>query len=117
MAGHPTVGSTFALAHTGFLEPGRPRVVFGLNVGPTPVDLEWDRDRLRFAWMTQGLPEFGPAIDGRSQVATALGLTLADLAPGCRSRSCRAGCGWSSCRCAIATRWTAPSATRPRFGA
>ncbi len=81
MAGHPTVGSTFALAHTGFLEPGRARVVFGLNVGPTPVDLEWDRDRLRFAWMTQGLPEFGPAIDGRSQVASALGLTLADLAP------------------------------------
>ena len=82
MAGHPTVGSTFALAHTGFLEPGRPRVVFGLNVGPTPVDLEWESDRLRFAWMTQGLPEFGPAIDGRSQVAATLGLTLADLAPG-----------------------------------
>jgi trans-2,3-dihydro-3-hydroxyanthranilate isomerase len=82
MAGHPTVGSTFALAHTGFLEPGRPRVVFGLNVGPTPVDLEWQGDRLRFAWMTQGPPEFGPAIDARSQVASALGLTLADLAPG-----------------------------------
>jgi len=81
MAGHPTVGSTFALAHTGFLEPGRPRVVFGLNVGPTPVDLEWESGRLRFAWMTQGLPEFSPAIDGRSQVASALGLTLADLAP------------------------------------
>jgi trans-2,3-dihydro-3-hydroxyanthranilate isomerase len=82
MAGHPTVGSTFALAHTGFLEPGRPRVVFGLNVGPTPVDLEWEGDRLRFAWMTQGLPEFGSPIDARSQVAAALGLTLADLAPG-----------------------------------
>ena len=82
MAGHPTVGSTFALAHTGFLQPGRPRVVFGLNVGPTPVDLEWEGDRLRFAWMTQRLPDFGPAIDARSQVAAALGLTLTDLAPG-----------------------------------
>ena len=82
MAGHPTIGSTFALAHTGFLEPGRPRVVFGLDVGPTPVDLEWESGRLRFAWMTQGLPEFGPAIDRRSQVAATLGLTLADLAPG-----------------------------------
>ena len=81
MAGHPTVGSTFALAHTGFLEPGRARVVFGLNVGPTPVDLEWEGDRLRFAWMTQGLPQFGRAIDGRSQVATSLGLTHNDLAP------------------------------------
>jgi trans-2,3-dihydro-3-hydroxyanthranilate isomerase len=82
MAGHPTIGSTFALAHTGFLEPGRPRVVFGLNVGPTAVDLDWENGRLRFAWMTQGLPEFGPVIDGRSQVAATLGLTLADLAPG-----------------------------------
>ena len=81
MAGHPTVGSTFALAHTGVLEPGRPRVVFGLNVGPTPVDLEWEGDRLRFAWMTQGLPQFGRAIDGRSQVATSLGLAHNDLAP------------------------------------
>lgn len=82
MAGHPTIGSTFALAHTGFLEPGRARVVFGLNVGPTPVDLEWEGDRLRFAWMTQGLPQFGRAIDGRSQVASSLGLAHDDLAPG-----------------------------------
>ena len=43
MAGHPTIGSTFALAHTGVIAPGAPRVVFGLNVGPTPVDLEWAR--------------------------------------------------------------------------
>ena len=81
MAGHPTIGSTFALAHCEFLEPGRPRVVFGLNVGPTPVDLEWDAGRLRFAWMTQGLPVFGDTVDGRSLVASTLGLTLADLAP------------------------------------
>ena len=80
MAGHPTIGSTFALAHSGFLEPERSRVVFGLNVGPTPVDLEWADDRLRFAWMTQGLPVFGDAVDSRSLVASTLGLTLADLA-------------------------------------
>jgi trans-2,3-dihydro-3-hydroxyanthranilate isomerase len=80
MAGHPTIGSTFALAHCGFLEPGRPRVVFGLNVGPTPVDLEWEGGRLGFAWMTQSRPEFGDAVDSRSLVAATLGLTLADLA-------------------------------------
>ena len=79
MAGHPTIGSTFALAHSGFLERGRSRVVFGLNVGPTPVDLEWAGDQLRFAWMTQGLPVFGEDVDSRSLVAAALGLTLADL--------------------------------------
>ena len=38
MAGHPTVGSTFALAHAGVIAPGRSRFVFGLNVGPVPVD-------------------------------------------------------------------------------
>src|SRR5829696_3611745 len=41
MAGHPTVGSTFALAHTGTIPPSARRFVFGLNAGPTPVDLEW----------------------------------------------------------------------------
>src|SRR5690349_22107304 len=60
MAGHPTIGSTFALADTGAIAPGTARVVFGLNVGPIPVDLEWRGTRLRFAWMTQGAPEFGP---------------------------------------------------------
>jgi trans-2,3-dihydro-3-hydroxyanthranilate isomerase len=41
MAGHPTIGSTFALAHEGVIAPGRPRFVFELGVGPTPVELEW----------------------------------------------------------------------------
>ncbi len=81
-AGHPTVGSTFALAHTGVITPGRDRFVFGLNIGPTPVDLEWDGDALRFAWMTQRLPVFGPTVDDRAAVASALGLTTDDLAPG-----------------------------------
>jgi len=52
MAGHPTVGSTFALAHLGAIPVGTRRFVFGLNVGPTPVDLEWDDDRMAFAWMS-----------------------------------------------------------------
>ena len=56
MAGHPTVGSTFALAHVGVIEPARQRFVFGLNVGPTPVDLVWENGRLQFAWMTQAPP-------------------------------------------------------------
>ena len=62
MAGHPTVGSTFALAHVGVIEPARARFVFGLNVGPTPVDLVWENQRLQFAWMTQKPPSFGPPV-------------------------------------------------------
>ena len=42
MAGHPTIGSTFALAQTGVIRPGSARFVFGLNIGPVPVDLEWN---------------------------------------------------------------------------
>jgi trans-2,3-dihydro-3-hydroxyanthranilate isomerase len=80
MAGHPTVGSTFALAHTGTIPRGRARFVFGLNVGPTPVDLEWDGDRLRFVWMTQGRPVFSAPVADRAAVASALGLDPANLA-------------------------------------
>jgi trans-2,3-dihydro-3-hydroxyanthranilate isomerase len=80
IAGHPTIGSTFALAYAGTIKPGTPRFVFGLNAGPTAVDLQWDGDRLRFAWMTQALPEFGPEITDRTTAAAALGLQPSDLA-------------------------------------
>jgi len=84
MAGHPTIGSTFALAHTGVIRPGAPRFVFGLGIGPVPVDLEWEGSRLRFAWMTQLNPTFGPALLGppleaRDAVAAAIGLGAGDL--------------------------------------
>jgi trans-2,3-dihydro-3-hydroxyanthranilate isomerase len=82
MAGHPTIGSTFALAETGAIAPGSDRFVFGLNIGPTPVDLEWRGGRLGFAWMTQLAPVFGPAVGDRGAVAAALGLAATDLAEG-----------------------------------
>src|SRR5512134_575851 len=67
MAGHPTIGSTFALAHEKVIEPGRPLFTFELPVGPTPVELEWDGDQLAFAWMTQQRPTYGPvASDARA---------------------------------------------------
>src|SRR5882672_8302520 len=40
-AGHPTIGTAFALARTGALRPGRASFVFGLGAGPTPVALTW----------------------------------------------------------------------------
>jgi trans-2,3-dihydro-3-hydroxyanthranilate isomerase len=81
MAGHPTIGSTFALAHTGVIPYGAHRFVFGLNVGPTPVDLEWKDSVLAFAWMTQLRPTFGPPIEARAAVAAAIGLSENDLVP------------------------------------
>jgi trans-2,3-dihydro-3-hydroxyanthranilate isomerase len=80
MAGHPTIGSTFALAHAGVICPPVTRFVFGLSVGPTPVDLEWSGTELRFAWMTQLMPTFGQPVAAREAVAAALGLGLSDLA-------------------------------------
>jgi trans-2,3-dihydro-3-hydroxyanthranilate isomerase len=81
MAGHPTIGSTFALAATGVIAPRARRFVFGLGVGPVPVDLEWEDGRLRFAWMTQLKPTFGPPVATRAAVATAIGVTDDDLVP------------------------------------
>jgi len=82
MAGHPTVGSAFALARIGVLElarigvlePGRESFVFGLGVGPTPVTLTWRDGNLSFAWMTQSLPAFSAPLTNRAAAAAALGV-------------------------------------------
>ena len=79
MAGHPTIGSTYALAHAGVIQPCADRFVVGVNTGPTTVDLEWRSGQLHFAWMTQGKPVFGAPIEAREGVAAALGLELADV--------------------------------------
>ncbi len=80
MAGHPTIGSTFALVAEGVITKGRERFVFGLGVGPTPVTLEWKGDELDFAWMTQRLPTVGGRVSDRRALAAALGLDPTDLA-------------------------------------
>jgi trans-2,3-dihydro-3-hydroxyanthranilate isomerase len=79
MAGHPTIGSTFALAAEGTIAPGRTDFVFELGVGPTPVSLAWQNGKLTFAWMTQQLPKFGGVINDRKSFASAIGLEMADL--------------------------------------
>jgi len=79
MAGHPTIGTTFALARTGVLAPGRDRVVFGLGVGPTPVTMTWENRELSFAWMAQPRPVFSEPIVDRACAAAVLGLPTAAL--------------------------------------
>jgi trans-2,3-dihydro-3-hydroxyanthranilate isomerase len=78
IAGHPTIGSTFALAATGVIKTGRADFVFELGVGPTPVSLDWKDGRLDFAWMTQPLPTFGPEA-AAAGFAAALGLEATDM--------------------------------------
>jgi trans-2,3-dihydro-3-hydroxyanthranilate isomerase len=79
MAGHPTIGSTFALAREGVIARGRTEFVFELGVGPIPVSLEWNERGLSFAWMTQLLPSFGETVADRAAFAEGAGLALADL--------------------------------------
>jgi trans-2,3-dihydro-3-hydroxyanthranilate isomerase len=80
MAGHPTIGSTFAMVKEGVIKPGQDGFVFGLGVGPTPVSLEWKGSALDFAWMTQKNPQFGGEIKDRAAFARALGISPSDLA-------------------------------------
>jgi trans-2,3-dihydro-3-hydroxyanthranilate isomerase len=81
MAGHPTIGTAFALAHSGRLQPETPQTVFGEGVGPVPVALTWKADRLAFAWMTQPRPQFSGTLADVAELAGALGLEASDLAP------------------------------------
>lgn len=84
MAGHPTIGTTFALAALGRIRAPRPRVVFDCKVGLVPVELTWGSDgALDFAWMDQPLPEFGAPLDDalRPALAAAIGVDAGDLIP------------------------------------
>ena len=74
MAGHPTIGSTFALAHLGTITAGRAKWVFGLGVGPTPVELTWEGDRLSFAWMDQRPPDYRTPPSPRADIVRAAGV-------------------------------------------
>lgn len=81
-AGHPVIGSTFALADDGVIPAGRAEWTFGLNIGPTLVELEWTAGALAFAWMTQQKPAFGPTLPDAARVAAAYGLPAEALLPG-----------------------------------
>jgi trans-2,3-dihydro-3-hydroxyanthranilate isomerase len=82
MAGHPTIGTTFALAIEGTIARGRESFIFELGVGPTPVSLEWNANGLSFAWMEQKPPTFGSVITDRGAAAGAVGVSSSDLIPG-----------------------------------
>src|SRR5215217_6588138 len=79
MAGHPTIGTVFALAATGLIAAGAAKVTLALDVGATPVFLEWDDRRLSFAWMVQPVPTLGFVADHLEKLAQALGLDERDI--------------------------------------
>ena len=92
-AGHPVIGSAFALADEGVIGAGRKEFTFGLGIGPTLVELEWATDlsaeargakvdRLQFAWMTQQKPVYGPTLNAPAALAAALGLDVSAMRAG-----------------------------------
>ena len=82
MAGSPTIGTVFVLAGARRLRASADKAVLGLGIGPTTVGLEWGQHALRFAWMTQPIPTFGPILTDSVAVAAAVGVQPGDLAGG-----------------------------------
>ncbi len=81
LAGHPVVGTTFALAHDGKIHDVDPSPVYlQLGVGTLPVDVLFEGRRLAFVWMHQPLPVFEPWTGDRVRLAAALGLAPEDFA-------------------------------------
>ncbi|HKV82917.1 MAG TPA: PhzF family phenazine biosynthesis protein [Ktedonobacterales bacterium] len=80
-AGHPTIGTTFALAHERRIRAGDASPVqLLLNIGLLPVDVLFEGENLSYAWMRQPLPEFRAWTGQRERLAAAVGLDVADLA-------------------------------------
>jgi trans-2,3-dihydro-3-hydroxyanthranilate isomerase len=77
MAGHPTVGTVFALARAGVVAPPVTSLTVGLTVGPTPLSLIWRNDELTFVWMTQLTPRFGAPLGDAAAAAASLRLPAA----------------------------------------
>lgn len=75
-AGHPTLGTGFALRGTS----GAPEVTLHLNVGKVPVRFEDAPGKPSFGEMTQKDPVFGPTHD-RETVVRAAGLRDGDIDP------------------------------------
>jgi trans-2,3-dihydro-3-hydroxyanthranilate isomerase len=113
-AGHPTIGTAFAHANAGAIKAGTARTVFGLGVGPTPIDLEWHASgALRFAWMTQLKPTFGKTITDAPALAAAIGLDAASLAFS-RAPAQEVNCGSTFCIVPVATRKAVDAAVLDR---
>lgn len=83
-AGHPTVGTAFALATIGAIEldGAETRIVLEEGVGPVPVTVRAENGVPGFAQLTAAkLPEFEPAPAARD-LARALGLQPGDVLEG-----------------------------------
>src|SRR2546426_6422476 len=81
MAGHPTVGTAFVLAHERMIQLAEPEttITFEEGVGVVPVTLQVREGQLHLIQMRQPLPTFGPVFADREAVAQMLSLDPAVL--------------------------------------
>ena len=78
-AGHPVVGTTFALARAGRLhEMGSP-IFLQLGIGTIAVDVLYEERRPSFVWMHQPVPAFESWRGDQAQLASALSLSAGEL--------------------------------------
>jgi trans-2,3-dihydro-3-hydroxyanthranilate isomerase len=73
-AGHPVVGTTWALAYLGSIPGGGSPVYLELGVGTLPVEILYEERKPSFVWMHQPVPKFEPWAGDRDTLASALGL-------------------------------------------
>jgi trans-2,3-dihydro-3-hydroxyanthranilate isomerase len=81
-AGHPTIGTAWALLRHGLVDGSSGRIVLGEQIGPIPVRFEGEPDDLSFLWMDQGVAQFNTPGIAPEQLAHALSLEVDDLLPG-----------------------------------
>lgn len=80
MAGHPTIGTTYALAYEGMLPGEQSPVTLELGVGPLAIDVQYDSGALAFVWMHQPIPTFEAWPGDPARLLAAVGLSADDLA-------------------------------------
>lgn len=82
MAGHPTVGAAYALAHLGHIGTlqAQTTLVIELGVGPISVTIHADQPgHPSEVWMQQPIPQFGDIYHDRRAIAEMLSLEESDL--------------------------------------
>ena len=88
-AGHPTIGTAFVLATIGALPREAAEIVFEQGVGPVPVAIFRDGDRVTHCRLTAArLPEPGPPPPEASALAKMLSLAEAEVLEGSACWSC-----------------------------
>src|SRR4051794_28562698 len=83
MAGHPTLGTSYVLAHDHLIEYLSPEATIQLEegVGTIPVTIKFEEGQPTLIQMRQPLPKFGPQFTDTAIIAEMLSLDISDIHP------------------------------------